>query len=412
MALPPTFNEQTGQWTPSAGGNFGGNAMSGVYGPTGQPFQAPPSMGGNLGFGGPGMEGFKPLSSTPSYGGMPAASQATATGYNAATIGGANAISPQQINMQQARANQGVLDPTNSLQKLLSGQIDNPYLQGMQQASINTAMRGYGDAVNMVNTSVMPGIRSGAVGAGQYGSSRQGIAEGLVGQQLGRNARDLGIAAMDAGTNLYGTAYGQAQDRMYNTATGLNNQAFQAADNNANRDLSAQTSNAGNQLAAQTFNANSTNSARQFGAGAQNTASLSNASNTNNYNLGAGNLALGNRQTANSYDLGLRNNDLGFGQLDANINQQNFNNQLSGANFGLSMYDRVNGNNAAGVNAATGIQNTPLNYFNTFSGLANNYGNAGASGSSSTAMPGNPLIGGLAGYQMASNPNFRSSLGF
>lgn len=443
MALPPTFNEQTGQWSPSAGGSFGGNAMSGVYGPDGQPFQ-PMQNQPNLGFGG----GYNPPAPSQSSYTPPAPAQATSTGYNAATIQGANAIAPQQVNLNQARANQGVLDPTQSMQRLLSGQIDNPYLQSMQQASVNTALRGYNDAMDSVTQNVLPQIRSGAVGAGQYGSSRQGIAEGLVGQQLGRNARDLGIASMDAGNQLYGTAYGQAQDRMYNTATGLNNQAFQASDNNANRDLSAQTSNASNQLAAQTFNANSANSARQFGAGAQNTASLANAGNTNqyniagmnnattqrgqdqsynlgqgnlalgnrsadqNYSLGQGNLALGNRQAANSYDLGLRNNDLGFGQLDANINQQNFNNQLSGANFGLSMYDRLNANNAAGINAATGIQNTPLNYYNQFSGLANQYGNAGGSTSSSTAMPGNPLIGGLAGYQMASNPNFRSSLGF
>lgn len=411
MALPPTFNEQTGQWTPSAGGNFGGNAMNGAYGPGG-PVVRPP----NLGFG----QSFN----------LPAPSQATATGYNASTISGANTIIPQQVNMQQARASQGVLDPTNSLQKLLSGQIDNPYLQSLQQANNNTALRGYNDAMDSMAQNVLPQIRSGAVGAGQYGSSRQGIAEGLVGQQAARNARDLGIASMDFGNQMYGNAYNQAQDRMYNTATGLNNQAFQAADNNANRDLSAQTSNAGNQLAAQTFNANAQNSAAQFGAGAQNTASLSNAGNTNQYNLGAGNLALGNRaanqnyrlgqgnlalgfqNSNNSYDLGLRNNDLGFGQLDANINQQNFNNRLAGANFGLSMYDRLNANNAAGINAATGIQNTPLNYFNTFSDLAKQYGNAGASGSSSTAMPGNPLIGGLAGWQMANNPNFRSSLGF
>ena len=429
-----------GNQTPQPATGLGGRNMSGVTGPDGQPFMPPQGMGGNLGFGG-------------NY--MPPPSPATGVGYSAATMTGANAINPQQINLNQARGNQGALDPTNSMQRLLSGQIDNPYLQSMQQASNNTALRGYNDAMDSMSQSVLPQIRSGAVGAGQYGSSRQGIAEGLVGQQAARNARDLGIASMDAGNQMYGQAYGQAQDRMYNTATGLNNQAFQAADNNAGRDLTAQSSNAANQLQSQAFNANALNTAGQFGASAQNAASLANAGNANqfgianmqnqtamrgqdqNYSLGQGNLGvaqtnaatnqqnvnnqltLGQGQNANqatananNYNLGLRNNDLGFGQLDANINQQNFNNQLSGANFGLNMYDRLNANNAAGINAATGIQNTPMNYYNQFSNLANNYGNAGGSGSSSTAMPGNPFIGGLAGYQIANNPNIRSSLGF
>ena len=37
----------------------------------------------------------------------------------------------------------------------------------------------------------------------------------------------------------------------------------------------------------------------------------------------------------NSYDLGLRSSDLGFANLDANINQNNFGNQMQAANFGM-----------------------------------------------------------------------------
>ena len=394
MALPNTNIGFGSQYTQLATG-MGKGTMTG---PNGQTYNAngtlaTPSMGGNLGLG----TLYDPNNRI--SGSVGAINKEF--GAIGAQMFGAAKIDPKMIDLQQARQAQGALDPTNSMQRLLSGQIDNPYLQGLQQASVNTAMRGYGDAVDMVNTSVMPGIRSGAVGAGQYGSSRQGIAEGLVGQQLSRNARDLGIASMDAGTNLYGTAYGQAQDRMYNTASGLNNQAFQAGDNNANRDLMAQTSNASNDLATQKFNAEQQSKAGMFSTDLANRQRESNA-----------NIDLAMRGQDQSYNLGLRNNDLGFGQLDANINQQNFNNQLSGANFGLSMYDRLNANNAAGINAATNIKNTPLNYFNQFSSLANQYGKAGASGSSSTAMPGNPLVGAIGGYQFANSPGFRSSLGF
>jgi hypothetical protein len=65
---------------------------------------------------------------------------------------------------------------------------------------------------------------------------------------------------------------------------------------------------------------------------------------------------------AQNYDLGLRNNDLGFGQLDANIYQNNFGNNLAAANFGLGVQNQLNSNNAAGVNAGTNIQNTIPEY--------------------------------------------------
>jgi hypothetical protein len=52
---------------------------------------------------------------------------------------------------------------------------------------------------------VMPGIRSGATGAGQYGGTRQGIAEGVA----AGNAQ-TGVNAATAG--LFGNAYGQDQN--------------------------------------------------------------------------------------------------------------------------------------------------------------------------------------------------------
>jgi hypothetical protein len=112
----------------------------------------------------------------------------------------------------------------------------------------------------------------------------------------------------------------------------------------------------------------------------------------NQYSLGMGNLALGNKQAQNSYDLGLRNNDLGFGQLDANINQQNFQNNLAGANFGLGIYDRMNGYNQQGLANGTQMQQTPMNYFNQTNG--NTMAAAGTGAPNQVAAQGNPYMAG------------------
>lgn len=147
------------------------------------------------------------------------------TDFNA--VSGINA---QNVDLNAARRSQGVLDPTRSLSKLLSGRPDNPYLQ--QQANALTA-----NLTRNLNENVMPGIRSEALASGQYGGSRQGIAEGLAASRLNQ---DLAPAL----TGLFGGAFENAQNRMFGTATGLNEQAAGNATNNANRQLTADQFNA------------------------------------------------------------------------------------------------------------------------------------------------------------------------
>lgn len=102
--------------------------------------------------------------------------------------------------------------------------------------------------------------------------------------------------------------------------------------------------------------------------------------------------------SSNAYNLGLRSNDLGYAQLDANINNSNFNNQLAGADFGLKAYGALQGGNNLGLTAGTQMQNTPLNYQTQFSNMANSAGGLG--NSTTQQMPGDPLAGGMAGYQL------------
>lgn len=128
-----------------------------------------------------------------------------------------------QVDLAAARASQGALDPTTALQQLLSGQVNNPYLDDQISALGK-------DLSSNFLENVAPGLRSGAVAAGGFGGSRQGIVEGLgtqgVSDALGREA-----------ANLRGTAFENAQNRMQQVATGLNDQAATVAQNNINNKL-------------------------------------------------------------------------------------------------------------------------------------------------------------------------------
>jgi hypothetical protein len=141
------------------------------------------------------------------------------------------------VNPTQSFSSFGVNDPTQANAQLLSGQVNNPYLQQMQQASTNQAMQTYNQGLQSAMQTIEPQIQSGAIGAGQYGGSRQGIAEGIMGQQELINAQNLGQSSLAAGANLYGNAYQNAQNNMATTANNLTNQSLNNGQFNANLGL-------------------------------------------------------------------------------------------------------------------------------------------------------------------------------
>lgn len=114
------------------------------------------------------------------------------------------------------------------------------------------------------------------------------------------------------------------------------------------------------------------------------------------------NLGLQDFNAMRGYDLGLRGNDLGFAGLDAQIAQNNFNNNLTGAQFGLSIFDRLMGNNQTGINAGTNVQNTPMNYWSQFGNQFNSIGQGYGATTGSTSQQGNPIMGALGGAQIGS----------
>lgn len=106
-----------------------------------------------------------------------------------------------------------------------------------------------------------------------------------------------------------------------------------------------------------------------------------------NYDLGQQNIGLGQQ-----------NIGLGYANLDRNINNDNLNWQMQGANFGLNIYDRLQQANQLGLQTGSQIQNTPWNYWQGFSNQANSIGQGYGTQTNSTG--GNPFMGALGGAQL------------
>ncbi|MBF0171537.1 MAG: hypothetical protein HQK87_10710 [Nitrospinae bacterium] len=77
---------------------------------------------------------------------------------------------------------------------------NNPWLQGAANAAIQPIMQQYQE-------NILPGIRSGAMQSGQYGGSRQGVAEGIA---AGRTSQAIG----DTTSRIYADAYNQGMESL------------------------------------------------------------------------------------------------------------------------------------------------------------------------------------------------------
>ena len=173
----------------------------------------------------------------------------------------------------------------------------NPYLDQMAQG-ITSQMN------DNWTRNIAPSLRSGAMAAGGFGGSRQGVVEA-------NGANDMNRSLGQNLTNLYGTDYTNSQNR-----------------------------------------------------------------NLQKYGMDQ------------SYNLGMANNNLGYSNLDSNNTQ-------FGANLGLNTMNAQNTWAQNGVSAANGLQQQPINYFNTFAGNANTAGGLGGTGSGTTGSTTNGATSGL-----------------
>lgn len=353
--------------------------------------------------------------------------------------------------------NLGLSDPTSANARLLSGAVNNPYLDA-QADNITKRLN------KNLQENIMPGIGQGAQIAGQYGGSRQGIAQGKA---IGETQDNLANAL----TNMYSSANEAAQGRMAQAAGNLSGIGASAATSNAGFQNQASQFGANAANTSNQFNAGQANQASQFNTGQQNQNNQFNTGQSNSYNLGLmgnqlqaqsignaydlgkgnlanaqqgtanqyalgqgqlgvsqGNLALGNRQADQSYTLGQGNLALGNRQADnsyalgqgqlanqGQANQNSYNlglasnqlgyanldqgNQQFGANYGLNAMNAQTNWAKTQADIANQMYQQPIANFNNFTGNANQI--AGQGGQTSQTNPGSPYVGALGGYQLA-----------
>lgn len=123
-------------------------------------------------------------------------------------------FSPESLAAQSLAVNnaygaqQGINQMNQGVNYGLSTAMDvdnNPYLAKAVEGAIRPITQSYTDTGG-----VMSQIRDGGIDAGQFGSSRQGIAEGIAG---GRYAQEIG----DVSSKMYTDAYDKGQDTFART---------------------------------------------------------------------------------------------------------------------------------------------------------------------------------------------------
>lgn len=278
--------------------------------------------------------------------------------------------------------------PQTQWERQTVGQTPNPWLE-QQAQGIATNL------TNNFNQSVMPQINAGAVMAGGYGGSRQGIAQGLAMQGLNRDIAN-------AQANLYGQAYESDANRANQFNLGLMQNQLGWGNLSNQKDIANIGANAS------MYGANKSLAAAQAGAAAQTAAAqtAANASMNNanlNYQVGMANNATQNQLIANNYNLGLGQLGYNYAGLDANIANNNAQNQLAAGNFGLNVYNTLQGGNANAATTGTNIQNLPLNYYSTFANTANGIGNGFATTTNSMNAQSNPYLAALGGALTGAN---------
>lgn len=223
----------------------------------------------------------------------------------------------------------------------------NPYLQGVAQNLTQQSNDNW-------TRNIAPSLRSGAMAVGGFGGSRQGVVEANA-------LKDQNANLTNTLGNMYLQDYTQGQNR-----------ALQSRQGDQSYDLGLRNNDLG------FYNA------------------------SNSYDLGLRNNDLGFYNASNSYDLGRRSNDLGYSQLDSN-------NAQFGANLGLNTLNAQANWANQGVTAANNMQQTPINYFNSFNANTNSAAGQGGSGQNTTGSSSDPYLQGAglmqAGQQMYNQYN-------
>lgn len=215
------------------------------------------------------------------YGAM---NNTTAPTTSAAQAAGAWMVDPAWAKGTTVSApSQNNINLAPTFQSLLNGGNTDALMKSLQAGNDLTSAQFQQNQANMTENlqkNVMPGIRSNAVLAGQYGGSRQGIAEGNAisdfTRQLNQSNTQLGLAnSANTAAQLAG-AYENGQNRALSAAQGLSGQQYANAFKNADIQNQAEFMNVGTHNDVLKTNAQLTQQNNQFNAGLQQQAGLAN----------------------------------------------------------------------------------------------------------------------------------------
>ena len=171
---------------------------------------------------------------------------------------GTNALMGSQydapaIEAAQVRApSQNGMDLSGAYDRFINGTPGaNPYLDQQIGGAIGMSRLGFqqmqDDSNENLLQNVLPSIRGGAIAAGQYGGSRQGIAEGnAIGQQqkeLARATSMFGQNATNAAVGAKANAYESDSNRALSATQGLGAQQYGVAQQDASMRQSADQTN-------------------------------------------------------------------------------------------------------------------------------------------------------------------------
>tara|TARA_R110000822_G_scaffold301108_5_gene424849 strand:+ start:6371 stop:7753 length:1383 start_codon:yes stop_codon:yes gene_type:complete len=269
-----------------------------------------------------------------------------------------NTSAPQMsaAQMQAAQINapkQNDLGLAPAFQDMIYGEAgNNPYLTGAIQKGINQSNNAFGnmltDATKNLTQGVLPDIRRGSILNGQFGGSRQGLAEGKAldsfNTQIGRALSQVGQNNTDAAVGAQAGAYDADRSRALSALGNLNSNQYGVATNNAQFQQQANQSNAGWQNSA-----NQANLQAQLGTNQLNSANtLAGINSTSNllgqaYNYGTNNDAYNLNKTASVSSILSPYTGLGGGQTQTQpLYSNTAGNLLGGATAGLGLYDAYN----------------------------------------------------------------------
>ncbi len=217
------------------------------------------------------------------------------TTHTASSAGATASLPAYAVGTKVDAPAQNNLNLTGSYNSLINGAPGaNPYLTGAIQKGINQSSNAFGNMLadqKSATQDLLGGIRGGAIAAGQYGGSRQALAEGKAIDSFNTNtsraAAQFGQNNTDAAVAAQAGAYNSDRDRQLAATQGLSGQQYGVAQQNAAMSHQAQMQNVQNSLDVSKTNAGMAQQNNQFNAGLgqqTNMANLQSQLTTNNQN--------------------------------------------------------------------------------------------------------------------------------